>query len=400
MKGNGRDRNGAPFSSCVALLACLVGAPHRVQAAISAASVIGSAPFGVLPDGTAINIYTLRNRHGVKARITNYGGIINSLEVPDRDGHLGDVVLGFDNLDGYLKENPYFGALIGRYGNRIAHGRFKLNGTDYRLAINNGVNALHGGIKGFDKVIWKVVKAQVSPQGVRLVLNYLSHDKEEGYPGSLNVTATYTLTEDDALRLDYSATTDKDTVVNLTQHSYFNLRGKGDILGHILQINGTRFTPVDNTLIPTGELWMVAGTPFDFRTPTAIGNRISTNDEQLKFGKGYDHNWVIDYQAAELPIQASIYEPETGRVLDVLSAEPGLQFYSGNFLDGSVVGKRGWRYETRSGFCAEPQHFPDSPNHAQFPSTELKVGQIYRNTIVYRFRTRAMRNASVPSSTD
>jgi aldose 1-epimerase len=341
-----------------------------------------------MPNGTSVEVYTMRNRQGMEARITNYGGVVTSLMAPDRAGQFADVVLGYDNLEGYLKDSPYFGALVGRYGNRIAHGRFKLNGVEYQLATNNGPNALHGGSKGFDKVIWKVVKAEVTAQGPQLALTYLSRDGEEGYPGSVNVTAVYTLTEDNALRLDYTATTDKDTVVNLTQHSYFNLRGKGDVLGHLVQINAEKFTPVDKSLIPTGELRAVAGTPFDFRTPTAIGARINASDEQLKSGKGYDHNWVIDNPSGKIKVQATVYEPETGRVLEVLSAEPGLQFYGGNFLDGSITGKGGRVYAFRSGFCMEPQHFPDSPNHPEFPSVVLKPGQTYRNTIMYRFSTR------------
>lgn len=346
---------------------------------------ITRAPYGVTRDGQPVEVFTLRNANGVEARIINYGGTVLSLKVPDRDGRFGDVVLGFDTLSDYETKSPYFGCLIGRYGNRIAGGRFTLNEVTYQLATNDGPNHLHGGIKGFDKRVWKVERAEVTPRGPQLELSYLSPDGEEGYPGNLHITATYTLTRDNALRLDYRATTDKDTIVNLTQHSYFNLAGHGDILGHIVYLNADRFTPVDATLIPTGELRPVDGTPFDFRRPTAIGARIQQDDEQLRYGRGYDHNWVINKKPGELALHARVLEPTTGRVLEVLSTEPGLQFYSGNFLDGTLKGKYGQVYEHRSGFCMEPQHFPDSPNKPQFPSVVLKPGQEYRNTIIYRF---------------
>jgi len=370
----------------------LAGAALTAQLSASAGSLsegegITCKPFGLV-QSRSVEICTLRNSHGTEGRITSYGGIVTSLNVPDRNGRFDDVVLGYDTLAEYLKSSPYFGALIGRYGNRIAKGKFHLDGKTYVLATNNGPNALHGGIKGFDKVVWTVARAEVTPQGPQLTLTYRSKDGEEGYPGDLSVTAVYTLTNDNALRLDYLATTDQPTVVNLTHHSYFNLRGHGDILSHVVQINAGLFTPVDDTLIPTGELRSVANSPFDFRKPTAIGARIDTVDEQLRFGKGYDHNWVIDKPSQSLPVQAIVYEPETGRVLEVLSAEPGLQFYSGNFLDGSNIGKGGKAYAFRSGFCVEPQHFPDSPNHPNFPSTVLRPGETYRNTIVYRFSAR------------
>jgi aldose 1-epimerase len=325
----------------------------------------------------------------MEARIMTYGGIVTSLTARDRNGHYADVVLGYDSLQGYLRSSPYFGALIGRYGNRIAHGKFSLEGAQYTLAINNGPNALHGGLVGFDKVLWTVAHAKVTSQGPQLALTYLSPDGEEGYPGNLTVTAVYTLTEDDGLKLDYSATSDKATVVNLTQHSYFNLRGHGDILNSVVKINADEFTPIDATLIPTGELRSVAGTPLDFRTPTAIGARIGADNEQLHFAGGYDHNWVIHKPVGELDLMATVYEPETGRVLEVFSTEPGLQFYTGNFFDGTLVGKGGRHYERRTGFTLEPQHFPDSPNHPNFPPpTVLKPGQVYKNTIVYRFWSR------------
>ncbi len=313
----------------------------------------------------------------------NYGGIVTSFVAPDRNGNMGDVVLGYDNLEGYLKASPFFGAMVGRYGNRIAGAKFTLDGKQYKLAANNNGNALHGGLKGFDKVVWDA-KTVGGPRGASLELHYVSKDGEEGYPGNLDVTAVYTLTEDNGLRLDYTATTDKDTVVNLTQHSYFNLAGKGEVLNHEVMIDADRFTPVDSTLIPTGELRPVQGTPFDFRKPMAIGARINQDDEQLKFGKGYDQNWVINRKGNELKVIARVSEPTIGRVLEVLSTQPGMQFYTGNHLDGSITGKGGRVYTARSGFCMEPQHFPDSPNHPEFPSVVLKPGQTYRQTIEYR----------------
>lgn len=348
---------------------------------------IAHEPFGSAPDGAAVEIYTLRNDNGMEARILTYGGIVQSLKVPDKNGKVADIVLGYDTLDGYLTNSPYFGALIGRYGNRIAKGHFTLDGVAYTLAANNPPNSLHGGVRGFDKVVWRV-KPGYSDRGQSLELTYDSHDGEEGFPGALGVKAVYTLTKDNALRLDYTATCDKDTIVNLTQHSYFNLAGKGDILGHIVYINADRFTSIDSTLIPTGELKPVDGTPFDFRTPTPIGARINdTNDEQIKFAGGYDDNWVINHPMGELGLDARVSEPTTGRVLEVWSTEPGLQFYSGNFLDGSITGKGGRVYQFRDAFTMEPQHYPDSPNHPNFPSTELKPGDVYHNTIIYRFST-------------
>lgn len=351
------------------------------------ATRVAPEPFGTAPDGTPVEIHTLRNASGMEARICTYGGIVVSLKVPDRDGNLGDVVLGYDGLDGYLKESPYFGCLVGRYGNRIAGGRFTLDGTTYVLATNNGPNHLHGGLVGFDKRVWSAA-AERGPLGPRLVMTYVSPDGEEGYPGKLTVKAVYTLTEGNGLRLDYEATTDKPTVVNLTQHSYFNLAGRGDILGHEVRIDADRFTPVDATLIPTGELRPVAGTPFDFRQPTAIGARIGQDDEQLRYGGGYDHNWVISKPHGQFARQAVVHEPTTGRVLEVWSTEPGLQFYCGNFLDGSITGKGGWVYGHRNGFCMEPQHYPDSPNQPAFPSVVLRPGRTFRSTIEYRFSVR------------
>ncbi|MHB1036632.1 MAG: aldose epimerase family protein [Pirellulales bacterium] len=341
-------------------------------------------PFGKMPDGQSVDLYTLTNASGMQVSITNYGGIVTALAVRDRQGQLADVVLGYDALDGYLAKTPYFGALIGRYGNRIGQGKFTLDGKSYVLAQNDKTNHLHGGTRGFDKVVW-TVKSATGGKEPALALHYLSKDGEEGYPGNLDVTVTYTLTEKNELRIDYRATTDKPTVVNLTNHSYFNLAGNGDILKHQVLINADRFTPVAKDLIPTGELKPVAGTPFDFTTPTAIGARINNDDEQLKFGPGYDHNWVLKKSGKQLTLAARVVEPGSGRVMEVLTMEPGLQFYSGNFLDGSNVGKGGKAYKHRYGFCMETQHYPDSPNKPNFPSTVLKPGQEYRTTTVYRF---------------
>ena len=347
---------------------------------------VSVSEFGALPDGRTAELYTLRNGKGMEVSITNFGGIVTLLTAPDRKGEYGDVVLGFDTLDGYLAGHPYFGAIIGRYGNRIGKGTFTLDGTQYTLATNNISNHLHGGIVGFDKVVWNA-EAGETPSGPQLLLRYTSADGEEGYPGSLEVTVTYILTSDNELRIDYHATTDKPTPVNLTNHSYFNLagQGNGDILGHLIQIDADRFTPVDDGLIPTGERRPVDGTPMDFRTPVAIGKRIDGEDEQLRFGLGYDHNWVLNHAASRLTLAARVVEPTTGRVLEVLTEEPGVQFYTGNFLDGSLTGKEGKVYERRNGFCVETQHFPDSPNKPDFPSTVLRPGEEYLTTTIYRF---------------
>lgn len=342
--------------------------------------------FGKTSGGETVELYTLKNSKGMEARIINYGGIIVSLKVPDRSGKFDDVVLGFESLEGYLKEHPYFGALIGRYGNRIGKGQFTLNGVIYKLARNNGENHLHGGLKGFDKVLWKA-RELAGKQGAAIELSYLSKDGEEGYPGNLSATVTYTVTEANELRIDYLATTDKDTVVNLTNHAYFNLagQGEGDILGHRMMIAADRFTPVDAGLIPTGELLSVAGTPLDFRQPHAIGERIGADHPQLKFGQGYDHNFVLNGAAGTLRLAARVTEPKSGRVMEVLTTEPGVQFYSGNFLDGTLRGKAGKVYKHRYGFCLETQHFPDSPNKPNFPTAVLKPGARYQTWTVYRF---------------
>jgi aldose 1-epimerase len=348
--------------------------------------IVEKEPFGKTPQGDIIELYTLTNSQRVQVEIMNYGGIVVSIRVPDRHGTLGDVVLGFDQLDGYMEEHPYFGAIIGRYANRIARGAFSLKGVDYTLARNNGENHLHGGIRGFDKVVWQAEEVR-NDDGVGVRLTYSSRDGEEGYPGNLEATVTYLLTQDNELRIAYSATTDKATVVNMTNHSYFNLRGRGDILGHELMIDADYFTPIDEGLIPTGELRPVKGTPFDFTQPVAIGARIDADEQQLVFGLGYDHNWVLK-DAGTLSLAATAHEPETGRVLEVWTTEPGMQFYSGNFLDGTITGKGDWVYQKRNGFCLETQHYPDSPNKPDFPSVVLEPGETYTQTTVYKFLTR------------
>ncbi|MCP5521356.1 MAG: galactose mutarotase [Verrucomicrobiales bacterium] len=373
-----------PLAAAAGLLLLAGCATQSTTATGSGKSSITSRPFGTTLVGEPVTLYTLKNSQGAEATIASYGGLVTSLKMPDRDGNYADIVLGYDNLTGYLTNSPYFGALIGRYGNRIARGKFTLDGVDYTLATNNYPNALHGGIKGFDKVVWKT-EPKMTPLGPSLVMNYTSVDGEEGYPGTLKATAVYTLTERNELRLDFTATTDKATVVNLTHHSYFNLAGKGDILGHEVMLVSDAFTPVDSTLIPTGEFRPVAGTPFDFNEPTTIGARINAADQQIEFGGGYDHNWVIKKPMGILGLMARVHEPGTGRVMEVLSTEPGLQFYSGNFLDGTITGKGGWTYQHRNGFCMEPQHYPDSPNKIHFPSTVLRPGEVYKNTIIYRF---------------
>ncbi|HJS23044.1 MAG TPA: aldose epimerase family protein [Pyrinomonadaceae bacterium] len=345
--------------------------------------------FGKTAAGENVDLYTLRNTKGVEAKITNLGGIVVSLKVPDRNGKFDDVVLGFNDLDSYLKGHPYFGAIIGRYGNRIAKGRFTLNGVEYKLAVNNGENHLHGGIKAFDKVVW-TGRESTTKAGPSVVLTYLSKDGEEGYPGNLNVTVVYTLTNNNELKIEYSATTDKDTVTNLTHHSYFNLAGEGngDILNHRVQINATRFVPTDAGSIPTGELRRVAGTPFDFLKLTAIGARINQDEEQLKLGNGYDHTWIINGRPGTLRLAAQAFEPTSGRRMQVWTTEPGMQFYTGNFLDGTLTGKSGKIYQRRYGFCFETQHYPDSPNQPTFPTTTLKKGATYKSTTIYRFTNR------------
>jgi aldose 1-epimerase len=371
------------LTSTLLILAVMFTSGNRQESSMMKQS------FGKTPDGTEIFLYTLRNKNGMEARITNYGGIVVSLMVKDRNGNPSDIVLGYDSLSSYIKDNPYFGALIGRYGNRIGRGEFKLGGAKYTLAVNNGANHLHGGLKGFDKVVWSVDE-KASVPGESLVLTYLSKDGEEGYPGNLTVRVVYAVTSNNELRIDYSATTDKATVVNLTHHTYFNLAGagSGSILGHELFIDAARFTPVDRGLIPTGELRSVSGTPMDFTAATAIGARINDSYEQLQTGGGYDHNWVLNKPIGSMELAARAYEKTSGRVMEVLTTEPGLQFYSGNFLNGTHVGKGGVKYLQRHGFCLETQHFPDSPNKLEFPTTVLEPGKTYTSTTVYRFSTK------------
>jgi len=343
--------------------------------------------FGKTPHGQPVDLYVLTNKNGSEVSITNYGGTVVSLKVPDRSGKIADVVLGYDNVEGYAEGKSYFGAIVGRYGNRIGHAQFVLDGKTYTLAKNNGENSLHGGVNGFNKAVW-TAKTLSSKDGQSLELSYLSKDGEEGFPGNLKVTVIYTLTDDNALRIEYSATTDKKTVVNLTNHSYFNLagQGSGDILGHLLTIEADKFTPVDSGLIPTGELRDVVGTPFDFRKPTAIGARINQDDQQLKLGGGYDHNLVLRRPAGSgESLAARVVEATTGRVMEVWTTEPGVQFYTGNFLDGKSAGKGGATYPKRSAFCLETQHFPDSPNQPKFPSVVLNPGQRYHTVTTYKF---------------
>lgn len=373
------------FKTTLRMLLCLTMCATMLEAKTN----VTKQPFGKMPDGTQIDVYTLTEGK-IEARIITYGGIVVSLKTPDKSGKMDDIVLGFDNLDQYVKVsnapgNPFFGALIGRYGNRIGNAQFKLEGKEYHVPANDGKNSLHGGPHGFNNQVWK---GKEIPNGVELT--YLSKDGEAGYPGNLSVTVRYTLSNS-GLHIDYAATTDKPTVLNLTNHSYFNLagQGNGDILNHELTLHASKFTPVDSTLIPTGELGPVANTPFDFLKPHRIGERINVDDEQLKIAKGYDHNWVIDSQGAgKLTDTAEVYEPTTGRVLRVSTTQPGVQFYTGNFLDGTLKGKGGKTYLHRGGFCLETQHFPDSPNHPKFPTTELKPGQRFHSTTVFSFSAR------------
>jgi aldose 1-epimerase len=336
--------------------------------------------FGKLPDGSVVTLFSLNNRNGMTASVINYGATLVSLEAPDRHGRLGDITLGFDTLDGYVQRNsPYFGCIVGRCANRIAHGRFHLDGREYRLATNNGAHHLHGGRKGFDKAYWQAETADGKNPSVKFTR--LSPDGEEGYPGNLAVAVAYTLTDDNELIIDYTATTDKPTPVNLTNHSYFNLAGSGDILGHELMIPSTQFVPVNDTLIPTGEIKPVAGTPMDFTRPTPIGRRI---DQVKADPRGYDHTFVLDGTGNELKLAARVRDPQSGRVLEVHTTEPGVQFYTGNFLNGAIAGKHGYAYPQHGGFCLETQHFPDSVNQPAFPSVILRPGQTYKQKTVFR----------------
>lgn len=344
--------------------------------------------YGKLADQTPINQVTLTNSNGVSVDVINYGGIITRIETPDSNGNMGNIVLGMDNLEDYTNATTYFGAIIGRFGNRIANGKFSLNGTDYQLATNDGANHLHGGVQGFDKKVWTMAPFSTE-NSAGVTLKLISPDGDQGYPGTLTTQVTYTLTNKNTLDMQFVAKTNKPTIINMTQHSYFNLAGKGDILDHQMQINSNAITPVDSGLIPTGELMQVAGTPFDFRNSKAIGKDINIDDEQLKLGKGYDHNFVLKNKPNHDLIEAAnVYEPSSGRTLTVYTEEPAVQFYSGNFLDGSSKQASGLVHKLRSGFCLEPQHFPDAPNQPRFPSTTLLPGEVYSTRIVYEFGTK------------
>lgn len=349
---------------------------------------VSKHPFGTTPDGIQIDLYTLTNSAGVEAEIMTYGGALVSVRVPDRNGDLGDVVVGYNRLSPFFGNNPYFGGIIGRFANRIDGGRFTLAGQEYQLATNNGQNHLHGGNEGFDKKVWNA-KPVKNAQSVGVSLSYHSEDGEENYPGNLATFVTYTLNEQNELKLEYFAITDEKTIVNLTNHAYWNLSGGGTILAHEMIINADQYTPVDSTLIPTGEVATVAGTPMDFTEPTTIGERIDADFRQLEYGNGgYDHNWVLNKETEELGLACRVYDPSTGRVLEVLTTEPGLQFYSGNFLDGSITGKHGEVYEKHEAFVLEAQHYPDSPNQPSFPPTALDPDEHYTQTTVYRFSVR------------
>ncbi len=364
--------------SLFAVLAALI----MFTATLNAKTQVTKQPFGRTAEGAAVDLYTLKDGK-IEVGIITYGGIVVSLRAPDRNGKLDDVVLGVDSVEKYVTQTAHFGGIIGRYANRIAHGTFQLDGHTYHIPKNNGDNALHGGLVGFDKVVWE---AKEIPDGVELT--HVSKDGDQGFPGTLTTRVRYTVSGG-ALRIDYSAATDKDTVLNLTNHSYFNLKGQGngDVLGTVLKIDASRITPVDANLIPTGELKPVEGTPFDFRKPHALGERIDADDEQLKLGLGYDHNFVLDHPEGKLSEAGEAYEPSTGRILRVLTTEPGMQLYTGNHLDGSITGKERRVYKARDAFCLETQHFPDSPNHPQFPTTELKPGQKFHSVTVYEFST-------------
>lgn len=375
------------FGVSVLVLACAVAscgrAPAEAPPVVPAASGIERSTFGTLPDGTAVERFTLTNANGVVVVLSSLGAAIHSLRTPDREGRPADVVLGFETLEQWVANPPFFGVIVGRYANRIAGGRFALDGATYSLATNNAPNHLHGGTRGFDKVVWRA-EPLVEADGEAVRFTYVSADGEEGYPGTLTTSVVYTLTANNELRLDYAATTDKATVVNLSNHAYFNLAGTGTVLDHELQINADRYTPVNATLIPTGELAPVAGTPFDFRQATAIGARITADHEQIRIGGGYDHNFVLNGTPGELRLAARAFDPSSGRTLEVQTTEPGVQLYSGNF-GSPIAGRGGESYPRHAGFCLETQHFPDSPNQSSFPSTVLRPGDRFESTTVFRF---------------
>lgn len=367
------------FFAAVSVLFC--------QSKKEEAQMVEKKPFGKLADGREVYEYTLSNTNGVKAKIINYGATVVSLEVPDRNGKFSDVVLGYDNIEGYVADKSYFGAIIGRYGNRIGKGKFKLDGKEYQLSINNGENQLHGGTEGFNKKLWTVDATDESNLGPSITLSYVSKDGEEGYPGTVKLTVNYQLTNLNELKINYTGTTDKTTILNPTHHSYFNLTGDPNktILDEELWIDADKFTPVDKGLITTGELADVKGTPMDFRKPTKVGARINDDYEQLKLGRGYDHNFVLNKHQELIPKVASVYDSSSGRFMEMWTDQPGVQFYTGNFLDGTVMGKNGIKYQFRTGLCLEAQHFPDSPNKPNFPSVVIKPGQVYRQTTIYKF---------------
>ena len=379
--------------SALTLQLCLSGALIAIGCGSESAPVpaaeplempaVARAPFGKTPDGQAIEAFTLKNTNGIEVTAISYGGIITSIKTPDRNGALADVVLGFDSIDGYFSDHPYFGAIIGRYGNRIANGRFSIDKISYRLATNNGAHHLHGGVRGFDKHLW--TPEIIGSNALRL--SRVSPDGEEGYPGTLQVAVVYSLTNYNELIVEYQANTDLPTHVNLTQHTYFNLAGagNGDVLGHELMIAADSYTPVDATLIPTGEIAAVDGTPFDFRKATAIGARVNAAHPQIKHGGGYDHNFVLNRKGDALQLAARVVEPKSGRVLEVATSEPGMQLYTGNFLDGKIKGKGGLGYQRHGGFCLETQHYPDSPNQPDFPTTVVRPGDTYSSRTVFKF---------------
>jgi aldose 1-epimerase len=377
------------FHVTLSFVLCLCALSVPLALGMDGRAGIDKQSFGKTAEGTAIDSYTLTNKSGASVKIITYGARVTSIQVPDRSGKLADVALGYDDLKSYEQDQSYFGAIVGRYGNRIAKGRFTLGGVAYTLAQNNNGNHLHGGVRGFDKVVWTAASSSTTAEGPHVKLTYLSRDKEEGYPGNLIVTVIYTLTNNNELKIEYSALTDKETVLNLTHHTYFNLAGagSGDMLKHELKINAHQFLPTGETAIPTGELRNVKGTPFDFTKATPIGARIDDKDEQLVFGSGYDHNFVLDNQDGHLALAAEVYESTSGRTLSVYTTEPGVQFYSGNFLK-DVVGKQGKVYQKRGALCLEAQHYPDSPNQPSFPSTVLKPGGHYMQTTIYKFSVR------------
>lgn len=375
----------------ITLLVTLVG--PGVRPATASGTIIVD-DYGITADGIPIEEYTLTNAYGMEVKIITYGGIITSIKVPDRKGQFANVVLGFDNLQDYEAKSPYFGCITGRYANRIAEGKFTLDGVEYQLDINNGPNHLHGGFKGFDKQVWEVTQEIIEPKAVGIELHYLSPDGDQKYPGALDTYVTYRLTDKNSIRIDYKATTDTPTIVNLTNHSYWNLKGEGecDINDHILKINADYYTPDDENLIPTGEIAPVAGTPFDFRMPKPISKGLRSDDPQVVIGRGWDHNWILNrpsFEDKSLIFAASVYEQKSGRVLEIWTTEPGIQFYSGNFLDGTIYGTSHRAYRQGDGLALETQHFPDSPNHDNFPSTVLRPGQTYETTTIFKLKVRS-----------